>query len=89
VLGESNENHIVVEMGLDKGEKLYLSMPPDAETFKYSGLELMAEIERRKAEEEKKRQEMQENMNRPRQPRNFEGAPPGGAAGGAANRTRG
>ncbi len=27
VLGESNENHIVVDMGLKKGQKLYLSMP--------------------------------------------------------------
>ena len=89
VLGESNENNIVVEMGLIKGDKLYLSMPQDVENFKYTGLELMEEIQRRKAEEERMRQEQQEKMNRPRQPRNFEGAPPGGVSGGSSNRTRG
>lgn len=66
VLGESNENFIIVDMGVKKGDKLYLSQPEDAESFKYTGLELMAEINRRKAEEEKQKQEMQEQMkNRP------------------------
>jgi multidrug resistance efflux pump len=89
VLGESNENHIVVEMGLEQGDKLYLSMPENVDNFKYAGLELMEEIERRKAEEEQRRLEQQEKMNQPRQPRNFQGAPPGRAGGGGANRTRG
>jgi multidrug resistance efflux pump len=81
VLGESNENHIVVEMGLSKGDKLYLSMPEDPESFAYTGLELMEEIQRRKAEEEQQRQEQREQMNRPRQvPENFRGARPGGQA---------
>ena len=57
VLSESNENHIVVDMGLKKGDKLYLSNPENPENFKYAGLDLMKEIERRKAEEEKKRKE--------------------------------
>ena len=87
VLSESNENHIVVDMGLKKGEKLYLSNPSNPESFKYAGLELMKEIERRKAEEEQKRKEMMERMNQPRQPRNFQMPPGGGAAG--ATRTRG
>ena len=89
VLGESNENHIVVEMGLNKADRLYLSMPANSENFKYAGLELVEEINRRKAEEERKRQEQQEEMNRPRQPRNIQGAPPGRPSGGAANRSRG
>lgn len=84
VLGESNENHIVVDMGLKKGEKLYLSMPETPESFKYEGLELMAEIQRRKAEEEQRRQEMQERMNQPRQQRQFQ-MPAGGS--GNASRT--
>jgi len=86
VLSESNENHIVVDMGLKKGERLYLSNPDNPERFKYAGLDLMKEIERRKAEEEQKRKEMMERMN---QPRNFQGPPQGGAPGGNANRTRG
>ena len=62
VLGESNENHIVVDMGLKKGQKLYLSMPESPDNFKYAGLDLMGEIQRRKAEEEQKRLEQQEQM---------------------------
>ena len=76
VLGESNENHIVVDMGVNKGERLYLSMPENPESFKYDGLELVEEIMRRKAEEEQRRLEMQEEMNRPRQQRQFQ-MPPG------------
>ncbi len=76
VLGESNENHIVVDMGLKKGEMLYLSNPENPENFKYAGLDLMKEIQRRKAEEEQMRKEMQERMNQPRQPRNFQSGPP-------------
>ena len=86
VLGESNENHIVVDMGLNKGDRLYLSMPETPESFKYAGLELMEEIQRRKAEEEQRRQEMMEKMNQPRQQRQFQMHPPGGEN---ANRTRG
>ena len=82
VLGESNENHIVVEMGLNKGERLYLSMPENADNFKYAGMELMEEIKRRKAEEEQRRLEQQQKQQRPRRgPANFRGAMP--------NRSRG
>jgi multidrug resistance efflux pump len=86
VLGESNENHIVVEMGLKKGEKLYLSMPENVESFKYSGLELMEEIQRRKAEEEQRRKDQQRKLDEPRRgPENFRQVRPDGQQ----NRTRG
>ena len=75
VLGESNENFIVADMGLKKGDRLYLSMPNNPDNFTYAGLELMEEIQRRKAEEEKLRQEMQERMSQPRRQRNFQGQP--------------
>lgn len=84
VLGESNENHIVVEMGLKRGEKLYLSMPDNPESFKYAGLELMKEIKRRKAEEEQERLDQLEKMNQPQKPRDFQGPPQGGASGGTS-----
>ena len=80
VLNESNENHIVVDMGLKKGERLYLSNPDNPENFKYAGLDLMKEIERRKTEQEQQRLEMMEKMNQPKQPRNFQGPTPGGQA---------
>ncbi len=89
VLGESNENHIVVEMGLNRGDLLYLSMPENLESFKYAGLELMEEILRRKAEVEQRRLDQQKKMNEPQQPQDFRGAPPGRPSGGDANRTRG
>jgi hypothetical protein len=77
VLGESNENFIIVDMGLKKGDRLYLSMPSNPENFNYAGLELMEEIQRRKAEEEKQRQEMQDRMNQPRNGRGIQGRPEG------------
>ena len=62
VLGESNENNIVVEMGLERGDRLYLSVPSDPESMQYTGLALIEEIEKRKAEEQKRREEAQERM---------------------------
>jgi HlyD family secretion protein len=50
VLGESNENFIIVELGLKKGEKLYLSSPEDPESFKITGLELMDIIKQKEGE---------------------------------------
>ncbi len=75
----------MVEMGVKKSDKLYLSLPANAENFKYTGLELMEEINRKKAEEEQRRREMQEKMNQPQQPRNLQGMP----GGGSRTRTRG
>ena len=57
VLGESNENNIIVEMGLNKGERLYMSLPQDPESYEYSGLNLIEEIKRRKEEEIRRREE--------------------------------
>ncbi len=60
VLGESNENDIIVEQGLEKGQKLYLSIPENAEKFKLHGEELISVIKERKkqqAAEEAKRQQ--------------------------------
>jgi len=73
VLGESNENHIIVEMGLEKGDRLYLSVPSDPETMEYTGLALIEEIEKRKADEQREREEAQERMKQQEQrPRNFQ-----------------
>jgi len=89
VLGESNENHIVVDLGLRRGDKLYLSMPDNHESYKYAGLKLVKEIKRRKAEEEQKRLEQLEKMNQPQKPRDFQGPPQGGASGNRTSRTGG
>ena len=67
VLGESNENNIIVEMGLNKGDKLYLSIPSDPESMEYTGLALIEEIQKRKEEEKKRREEAQERMKQQQQ----------------------
>jgi HlyD family secretion protein len=52
LLGMSNENNIIVEKGLGAGDEVYLSTPSEPETFRFTGLELMAEIKQRKVEKE-------------------------------------
>lgn len=71
VLGASNENNIIVEMGVKRGDLIYLSIPKDPESYKYTGLALMDEINRRKAEEQKRLEEQQEMMKKQQErPRN-------------------
>jgi len=90
VLGESNENNIIVEMGLKKGEKIFLSMPEDPESFKYSGLALIDEIKKRKADEQKRLQEEQERLkNHFERPRTPQGMPGQERPSGEQQRTRG
>ena len=60
LLGESNENNVVVEQGVDPGEVLYLSTPEDPENFKLIGEDLKSiikEREKAKKEEELKKKE--------------------------------
>jgi HlyD family secretion protein len=69
VLGESNENHIIVEEGLKKGERLYLSLPGDPDAFPFTGLELIDVIKQKKEKEQKM---LEQHRSQPRQSR-----PPG------------
>jgi HlyD family secretion protein len=61
ILGESNENHVIIEQGLNAGTQLYLSTPAKTENFKLVGEELIPVIKDRerlkKAEEKRKREE--------------------------------
>lgn len=56
VLGESNENNVVIDKGLESGTTIYLSTPPDAEKFKLAGAELIPII--REQEKAKKAEEL-------------------------------
>jgi len=47
VLGESNENNVVIEQGLEEGTSLYLNTPEEPESFKFSGEELIPVIKER------------------------------------------
>jgi hypothetical protein len=53
LLGESNENNVIVEKGLDAGELIFLSTPESPENFKLTGEDLIPVIrEREKARKE-------------------------------------
>jgi hypothetical protein len=55
VLGESNENNVVIEQGLKEGTQIYLSTPESPEKFKLVGqdlIEVIKERERAKKAEE-------------------------------------
>jgi HlyD family secretion protein len=61
VLGESNENNVIIEQGLENGTQIYLSTPEKAENFKFVGEKLIPVIRDRakakKAEEQRQREE--------------------------------
>jgi HlyD family secretion protein len=61
VLGESNENNVIVEQGIKPGAQIYLNTPEKPENFKLAGTDLMTVIKERekakKEEEERIRQE--------------------------------
>lgn len=60
VLGESNENNVVIEQGIEPGIQVYLSTPANPENFKYVGEELIAVIkekEKAKKDEENRLRE--------------------------------
>jgi HlyD family secretion protein len=60
VLGEENENNVVIEQGLEPGAVIYLSTPENPDKFKISGQDLIAVNQERvkaKKEEERKAKE--------------------------------
>jgi len=57
VLGESNENFIIIEQGLKKGDMVYLSSPEDPDSFPFSGLEYIEVIRKREAEKQEQVQQ--------------------------------
>src|SRR4030042_621469 len=61
VLGESNENNVVAEQGIEPGTQIYLNAPEEPEKFnKLAGTELIEIIN--KKEKEKKEAEKRANM---------------------------
>jgi HlyD family secretion protein len=78
VLGESNENNVVVEQGIEPGTQIYLNTPEEPEKFnKLAGTELIDVI--RQKEKEKKEAERKANMEAQR---GFGGMPGPGMMGG-------
>jgi HlyD family secretion protein len=63
--GEANGNFVIVEEGLNEGDRIYLNIPEDYETYRKSGEELIVKINERKKQriaDEEKRLTMQ-NVN--------------------------
>lgn len=67
LVGEMNENFIIVEKGLKPGEEVYLSTPEKTEKFDFTGFELIPEIKKRKEDklqQEAELRQQQEQMNK-------------------------
>jgi hypothetical protein len=62
VLGEANENEIIVEAGLEAGDKVFLSIPDGTEEMKFTGLELVELIRKKDAEKKRIEEELKQQM---------------------------
>ncbi len=51
LLGEENENKVIIEKGLKEGERVYLSKPENGENYDYDNMELAEEIKNRLTKE--------------------------------------
>ncbi|MDR0714934.1 MAG: efflux RND transporter periplasmic adaptor subunit [Bacteroidales bacterium] len=58
LLGESNDNQIVVDQGLETGEKVHLSVPENSATWKLTGEDLIPLIKERQLQKKKEKEEM-------------------------------
>jgi len=58
ILGEANENFIIVEEGLEPGQEIFLSVPENVDHFKLTGEDLIAKaMEKKKLEKEEENSE--------------------------------
>jgi HlyD family secretion protein len=55
-LGDQNENHILIDKGLEEGDIVLLTEPINADELEFKGLEIYQEIKARKAKEEEEAQ---------------------------------
>jgi len=69
LLGESNDNEIIIEQGLEAGERVYLSIPEDVATWKWSGEELIPLIKQRALEKKRAQEEYERQMEEQRRAR--------------------
>ena len=71
VLGEPNENFVIVENGIKGGDEIFLSVPEEPEKFHYEGMELAQIIREKEAEKARKIKEMNDSLKRNSPPQNF------------------
>ncbi len=77
LLGETNENQIVVEQGLNAGDKVYISVPENADTWKMAGEELIPIIKERALQKKKETEEMERKAKEEEKKRHQNGRPGG------------
>ena len=66
VLGDSNDNEIVVEQGLSKGDMVYVTVPENSGTWLLVGEELIPVIRERALEKKKAQEELDRKANEQR-----------------------
>ena len=78
-LGDQNENFVLVNKGLNEGDKLLLTIPDNEEELAIEGMDLYQEIKLRKEKaEEEARKAIEEGKNKPYKPNNKSGSNSGG-----------
>ena len=83
VLGDANESEIIVEQGLSAGDKVYVSIPENSETWKMTGEELIPIIKERALERKKVEKELERKADEDRRAaRQQRGQRQGGGQGG-------
>lgn len=90
-LGESNENEVVIEQGLEAGDQVFLSVPDEAENWSLAGEELIPVIKEQILEKKKAKEEMEhkaEEESKARRQREGYGRPGGNPGNGNMPRNR-
>jgi len=81
LLGESNENDVVVEQGIEPGTELYLSTPEKPEKFTLAGEDLIPIIRERQKQKQEEERRLREEAARAAERRAGMGFRSGGARG--------
>jgi len=76
LLGDANDNSVIIEKGLSEGDKLYLSVPEDAEDFKWTGMDLYPLLKEKKLKEEQQNKKVPDTLTRQRHRPPFPGPRP-------------
>jgi len=69
LLGESNDNEIIIEQGLAAGDKVFVSIPEGADTWRWAGEELIPLIKERALERKRAQEEFERQMEEQRRAR--------------------
>ena len=76
LLGDANDNSVIIEKGLSEGDKLYLSVPEDADDFKWTGMDLYPLLKEKKLKEEQQNKKVPDTLTRQRTRHSFPGPRP-------------